>query len=94
MRKFRWVLAVLVLGGASLHSEEYDLYLLAGQSNMDGRGKVTKLTEEQRKPSKSAIIFYRNPPKSSEGWKPLGPGYSVAPKYRGDLPSQTFGPEL
>ncbi|YCM42924.1 sialate O-acetylesterase [Verrucomicrobiaceae bacterium 227] len=77
-----------------LKADEYHLYLLAGQSNMDGRGKSADLTKEQRRPSKHAIIFYRNPPHSSEGWKPLTPGYSIAPGYKGKLPSPTFGPEI
>lgn len=84
----------LIAISAGLHADEFELYLLAGQSNMDGRGKVANLSEEQRKPSRRAIIFYRNPPKSSDGWKPLAPGYSVAPGFKGDLPSKTFGPEL
>ena len=45
-------------------------------------------------PSKAAIIFYRNPPHFSDGWKPLAPGFSIPPKYKGPLPSPTFGPEL
>lgn len=77
-----------------LKGEEYDLYLLAGQSNMDGRGKSTDLTADQRAPSKHAIIYYRNPPHSSDGWKPLTPGYSIAPGSKGQLPSTTFGPEM
>lgn len=92
------ILPVLVLAFGLiplfLKGEEYEMYLLAGQSNMDGRGKVSNLSEEQRKPSEQAIIFYRNPPHSSEDWKPLAPGYSIAPKYKGGLPSKTFGPEL
>lgn len=72
----------------------YDVYLLAGQSNMDGRGLVGELTQDQRRPVEHVIIFYRNPPFSSEGWKPLIPGYSVAPGYHGSLPSGTFGPEV
>ena len=75
-------------------AEEYHLYLLAGQSNMDGRGKNSNLTKEQAQPSKSSIIFYNNPPHASDGWQPLEPGYSIAPKYKGKLPSPTFGPEL
>ncbi|MEN8774784.1 MAG: sialate O-acetylesterase [Akkermansiaceae bacterium] len=74
--------------------DEYDLYLLAGQSNMDGRGKLENLSADQSRLFKNAIIYYRNPPKSTDGWKPLGPGYSIAPKYKGGLPSKTFGPEL
>lgn len=77
-----------------LSAEEFELYLLAGQSNMDGRGQTSKLTKEHRALSKEHIIYYRNPPHSSKDWKPLGPGYSIAPKYKGDLPSPTFGPEL
>ena len=73
---------------------EYDLYLLAGQSNMDGRGQSKDLTAEQREPASHAIIFYRNPPHSSERWKPLTTGYSIAPGYKGKLPSPTFGPEI
>ncbi len=74
--------------------EEFALYLLAGQSNMDGRGDNTDLTKAQARPSDHAIIYYRNPPHSTEGWQPLGPGYSIRPKYKGQLPSPTFGPEL
>lgn len=75
-------------------AESYDLYLFAGQSNMDGRGKAAKLSNEQREPSSDNIIFYRNPPHSSETWKALEPGYSIAPGYKGKLPSPTFGPEI
>ncbi|WP_345685612.1 sialate O-acetylesterase [Novipirellula caenicola] len=79
---------------AWLRAADYDVYLLAGQSNMDGRGQASELTAEQRQPRDHAIIYYRNPPKSSNGWQPLGPGFSIAPKYKGDVPSPTFGPEL
>lgn len=72
----------------------WDVYLLAGQSNMDGRAKAVELSDEQRKPLANVIIFYRNPPVSSDGWQPLTPGYSVAPGYKGKLPSPTFGPEI
>ncbi|TWU58586.1 Alpha/beta hydrolase family protein [Rubripirellula tenax] len=72
----------------------YDVYLLAGQSNMDGRGSVDDLTPIQQRPLGNAIIFYRNPPHSTNTWKPLLPGFSIAPRYKGDLPSPTFGPEI
>jgi iduronate 2-sulfatase len=72
----------------------WDVYLLAGQSNMDGRGKASELNDEQREVIKQASIFYRNPPAATETWKPLAPGYSIAPGYRGTLPSPTFGPEI
>ena len=74
--------------------ENYDLYLLAGQSNMDGRGQVSDLSKEQQKPFDQAIIFYRNAKISSDGWQPLAPGFSLPPKYRDELPSPTFGLEI
>ena len=74
--------------------EEFAIYLLAGQSNMDGRGKNVNLTKEQAASSDHAIIFYRNPPHSTEGWKPLAPGFSIPPKHKDGLPSPTFGPEI
>ena len=86
--------ALLLVFWAPAQGEEFELYLLAGQSNMDGRGKSAKLSAELKKPFENAIIFYRNPPHQSDGWQPLRPGYSIAPKYKGGLPSETFGPEL
>lgn len=75
-------------------ADEYDVYLLAGQSNMDGRGAVSDLDAEQQMPVDHAIIFYRNELRSSEGWKTLAPGFSIPPKYKGGFPSPTFGPEI
>ncbi len=91
------VVLLTVLGCAESMRDDQtatQVYLLAGQSNMDGRGNVADLTAEQGKPLAGARIFYRNPPSTSDGWKPLGPGYSVAPGYKGALPSLTFGPEI
>ena len=79
---------------SGLCADEYDVYLLAGQSNMDGRGLVEDLEPEQTEGLDNAIIFYRNVAVSSEGWQPLEPGFSWPPKYRGDLPAPTFGPEI
>lgn len=95
MKRMILLAIVALLAGTTAHAATtYDLYLLAGQSNMDGRGKAKDLTEAQRQPMADAIIYYRNPPASTDGWKPLGPGYSIAPGYKGKLPSATFGPEL
>lgn len=97
------VLAILLAIGSTTDrnatADTYDVYLLAGQSNMDGRGSAEKLSPAQRQPSENAIIYYRNPPHSSDGWVPLIPGYSIPPKYKGvkykgKLPSPTFGPEI
>ena len=75
-------------------ADEYDVYLLAGQSNMDGRGLVSELAPDEKTPVENAIIFYRNEKRSSETWQTLGPGFSIPPKYKGGFPSPTFGPEI
>ena len=49
---------MLTLGSQVCVAEHYDIYLLAGQSNMDGRGKVADLSESQQKPMEQAIIYY------------------------------------
>lgn len=52
------------------------------------------LTESQRRASERTIIFYRNPPYTSDGWQALAPGFSIPPKHRSGIPSPTFGPEI
>lgn len=88
------VLALTLALTGSLSAEHYDVYILAGQSNMDGRGDAKKLPPELQKESEKAIIFYRNPIGASDGWKKLRPGYSFAPKGGKTLPTNTFGPEI
>ena len=88
------IVSIALTFQAPCFAETYDVYLLAGQSNMDGRGQTSKLSQEQKQPVESAIIFYRNEQRSSDGWQTLAPGFSVPPNYKGGLPSPTFGPEL
>ena len=86
------LVAALVFASQSVCvGENYDVYLLAGQSNMDGRGLARELSAAQKKPMEQAIIFYRNPKTEGEGWQPLSPKFSLAPKkYKG----ATFGMEI
>jgi hypothetical protein len=82
----------------------YDVYLVGGQSNADGRGATNDLAGALATwavPRGDARIFYANPinsdpvnPSYRSGWGPLRPGMSVAPGYSGALPSPTFGPEV
>ncbi|MDF7809091.1 sialate O-acetylesterase [Pontiellaceae bacterium B12219] len=81
-----------------------DVYLIAGQSNADGRGTTNDLTGrlagwagEQT----NAPAYYANPingdpinPSYLTGWTNLMPGFSVAPGYTNGLPSPTFGPGI
>ena len=88
-----WLLvAALVFASQSVCvGENYDVYLLAGQSNMDGRALASELSDAQQKPMEQATIFYRNPKRDGEGWQPLSPRFSHAPKkYKG----ATFGIEI
>jgi iduronate 2-sulfatase len=85
-------------------ADHYEVFLVAGQSNGDGRGRAADLTGPLAKWAKSqedVLIAYscsklRGPALDSGGFKPLQPGWSVAPgKNRPTkLPSGTFGPEV
>ena len=97
LKPFVFALFLMLLQFAGLsqsHADEYDIYLFAGQSNMDGRGVSADLQPAQLQGFENAIIYYRNIAVSSEGWHPLAPGFSRPPKYRGPLPAPTFGPEI
>lgn len=82
----------------------YDVYLIAGQSNADGRGTSSDLTGSLASyagPQSGVKIFYVNPansnpdtPTHKTGWTTLAPGYSVAPGFSGSLPSGSFGFEV
>ena len=81
------LVAALVFASQSVCvGDNYDVYLLAGQSNMDGRGLARELSAAQKEPIEQAIICYRNPKTDGDGWQPLSPKFSLAPKkYKGCL---------
>jgi hypothetical protein len=82
----------------------YDVYLIAGQSNADGRGYTNLLTGELAAfagTQSNVRIFFANPansdpvnPTYKTGWVALKPGYAVPPGFSGALPSDRFGFEL
>ncbi len=90
--------------GETPEALHYDVYLVGGQSNADGRGATNDLAGALAAwavPRGDVRIFYANPinsdpvnPSYRSGWGPLRPGLSVAPGYSGALPSPTFGPEV
>ena len=100
--------AVLVLGTVTNQTTptDYDVYLIGGQSNADGRGLVSDLTNTLavwNQPQNNVRIFYANPgtnttfsftPQYETGWQILAPGFSVPPGFSGAFPSGDFGPEL
>src|SRR4051812_21438153 len=101
-------MAALLMSSITAHAgEHYRVFIMAGQSNMDGRGHKSDLQAELSQwatPRQDIPICYSNStlrgPYTSGGWRPLEPGYSVPPGTReklGDkftLPGSTFGPEV
>ena len=83
-------------------AEEYKLYFLGGQSNMDGYGFEKELPKELAGEVEGVMIFHGNPApdgiaRDGRGcWAPLRPGFGV--KFRSDGKvnklSGHFGPEL
>jgi len=97
---FFFLLLTLLIGRAD--AAVYDVYILAGQSNMDGRGNADDLAEPLASPQAGTLIYYANPANPSRGdstirpgWQTLAPGFSIPPNRRGNpLPSGAFGPEI
>ena len=94
------MLTALLLAAAP--AAEFDLYLLAGQSNMEGYGTVAELPEDLRGPVEGAWIYQGNlaedgqPPAKPSAWTPLKPGHGTGYWNAGGTEnlSQRFGPEL
>lgn len=85
-------------------AEHYDVYLMGGQSNADGRANVSELSGDLASWSgevPGVLAYYVNPvnknplaPSYDTGWINLQPGLSIAPGYYGAVPSPTFGFEV
>ncbi len=97
------LVAGLVLVAATVQAKHYEVFLLAGQSNMDGRGAKKELVGDLAKWAQlqpDVLINFRagglhRPLTLSHGFKPLEPGYSGTPGTKpGGLPSASFGPEV
>lgn len=77
----------------------YRLYLLAGQSNMEGYGDVAELSPEERGPVADAVIYHPASVPDDEAsapsadWRPLAPRFGSAYPPDGVTEGQ-FGPEL
>jgi hypothetical protein len=83
-------------------SEDFELYVLAGQSNMEGYGHNTELPAALQADMDAVFIFHGTPaPDQQAGgglgvWAPLGPGHGVGFSSDGvrNASSTRFGPEL
>lgn len=104
--RMTWAVVCLVglISGAPARADHYEVFIVAGQSNCDGRGKVSELVGPLAKwaaPQDDVLIAYscsklRGPVLTSDGFKSLQPGWSVSPGKGKPtkLPSGTFGPEV
>lgn len=98
------VLFLLTFFSAPARAEHYEVFLLAGQSNMDGRAAVKDLTGDlahYANVNTNVLINFsagglKRTLTLSKGLKPLQPGYSGTPgnKNPNALPTKTFGPEV
>lgn len=100
------LITAFLVGGSVITAQatHYDIFLMAGQSNMDGRGAVKDLKDDlaqYAKPNTNILINFsagglKRPLTISQGLKPLQPGYSGTPgnKNPNALPAKTFGPEV
>ena len=71
----------------------YDIFILMGQSNADGRGSSKDVPPELAQPSKDHIIFYHNGCATTPDWEALAPGYSTGKKPT-TVPKGGFGIEV
>lgn len=104
MKKIFAFICCFGLLGLNASAADVDVYILAGQSNMDGRGVAEQLPEQLRSVQREVLIYYAHPadpkkqgeePTRSDAWQPVGAGYSVPTRSRRiELPSKTFGPEV
>lgn len=105
-----WLLAFgcLALGSSPLTAQDdaegktYKVYLLGGQSNMDGYGFVSDLPEELRAPREDIRVYLgEDVEDGTEGggegvWAALAPGFGTLSSTDGTVNalSDRFGPEL
>lgn len=96
------VLSILLLAPSIGQAKDYQVYLLAGQSNMDGYGYTKDLPEGYDSFGDEVLIFHGNTsaddePRDGKGiWAPLSAGHGTGFSSDGqsnDL-SDRFGPEL
>lgn len=101
------LVAAHLVWAAAAPAPKVSVFILAGQSNMDGRGSTAELSGPLAvwaTPQRDVRLAYSNSTKrgayTSGGFVPLQPGYSVKPgvfEKEGKsftFPGTTFGPEV
>ncbi|MEM7476968.1 MAG: sialate O-acetylesterase [Planctomycetota bacterium] len=96
------LLNALAIGSAQIRAEEYLVFYLGGQSNMDGYGLVNQLPSDLQAGIPEVMMFHGNTsqdtkPVDGRGtWVPLKAGHGVGFKSDGETNSYSgrFGVEL
>lgn len=99
---FCYPLAALLVIASCAHADDYHVYFLAGQSNMDGYGMVSELPPTLNNEVPSVRIFLgqvKNDGQPATGtglWTALTPGLGTGARTDGVTltPGDRFGPEL
>lgn len=94
--------ALFVIAISSTFADEYHVYYLGGQSNMDGYGYVRELPADMKDDFAETYIFHGNTSKDRQPidgkgvWSKLKPGHGVGFKSNGkdNSYSDRFGVEL
>ena len=99
-----WTALALLLIAPQVQAKgvHYEVFLLAGQSNIDGRGKIADLTGELAKyatpfPAVNIALStggLRRHLVLSQGIEPLKPGFTGSTTGLKTIPSDLFGPEI
>jgi len=95
-------MAAILFVAPAAWAGDFALYLLSGQSNMDGCGSVADLPDELSRPEGGVWIFHGNTvsdglaPDGRGAWMPLGPGHGQGFTSDGEqnVLSDYFGIEL
>ena len=104
------LIGCILLSASGNQAAVYDIYIAAGQSNMDGRAYTSELTgsfAHYAFPQPEVLLHYTNPrdPNNDSvtrptyqpaGWVSLQPGYAIPPSFPagGPLPTDRFGPAV
>lgn len=113
-RRSNFLRTALIAGCLAISTEcradVFDVYIAAGQSNMDGRGLNSDLVgplASYATPQPDVLLYFSNPRDplndplnrptySSGGWVALQPGFAIQPGFPtgGTVPATRFGPEV
>ncbi len=96
------IAAIALCLAAAAHADDYYLYFLGGQSNMDGYGQISELPDDLKGEVDGARIFLGQITQDTQPvtglglWAPLTPGFGGGAKTDGNAVTlgDRFGPEL